>query len=95
MWLPPLDEAFAILRVLRRPSVGGALDEDPRTVDDMSTLQYDLVCGPQQLAKYLTDMRMLVMELEEADYDGTGAPPRPHPLATRLGPARSASPTCT
>ena len=38
--------------------------------DGSATLRYDIACGPQQLAKYLADMRMLVLNLEQADGEG-------------------------
>ena len=40
--------------------------------DDSATLRYDIACGPQQLAKYLADMRMLVLNLEQAGGEGEG-----------------------
>ena len=52
--------------------------------EDMSTLHYDVACGPQQLAKYLADMRMLVLNLEEADGEDEGG-------ECRLGCVRGAS----
>ena len=52
---------------LLRPSLSAsaALPGDDEV--DASTLRYDIACGPQQLAKYLGDMRMLVLDLEEVD----------------------------
>ena len=49
--------------LLRRPSHGGDRLENVRVEDDLSILQYDVACGPQQLAKYLANMRMLVLSL--------------------------------
>ena len=54
----------------RRPAHGDVTMEDGE--EDMSTLHYDVACGPQQLAKYLADMRMLVLNLEEADGEDEG-----------------------
>ena len=73
--LPPAQQCHPRTR---RPSHG----ESPDGGDDTATLRYEIACGPQQLAKYLADMRMLVLNFEEAGGEGEGGDRRQPTLCT-------------
>ena len=60
--------------------------------DGSATLRYDIACGPQQLAKYLADMRMLVLNLEQADGEGEAGERPCYPALDLLYPYPSPYP---
>ena len=62
----PLCFADFLRGLVSRPAQAGVTNDYD---DSMATLRYHITCGPQQLAKYLADMRMLVLNLEEVEGD--------------------------
>ena len=63
--------------------------------DGSATLRYDIACGPQQLAKYLADMRMLVLNLEQAVGEGKAGERPCYPALDLPYPNPTPSPTPT